>query len=64
MSLTRTIATNLGTNTVKPCSKFSNTICVPYKDPGLEYLGEQKIDIVKLFNKITQFDLIRDIMSH
>ena len=63
MSLTRTIATNLGANTVKPCSKFSNTFCVPYNDPGLDYLGEQKIDIVKLFHNITQFDLIRDI-SH
>ena len=63
MSLTRTIATNLGANTVKPCSKLSNTICVPHKDPGLEYLGERKIDIVNLFHNITQFDLIRDI-SH
>ena len=63
MSLERTIATNLGANTVNLCSKFSNTFCVPYNDPGLDYLGERKIDIVKLFHKITQFDLIRDI-SH
>ena len=35
----------------------------PMKDPGLDYLGERKIDIVKLFHKITQFDLIREI-SH
>ena len=31
MSLERTIATNLGANTVNLCSKFSNTFCVPYR---------------------------------
>ena len=34
MSLERTIATNLGANTVKPCSKFSNTFCVSTKTRG------------------------------
>ena len=31
MSLERTIATNLGANTVKLCSKFSTTFFVPYR---------------------------------
>ena len=34
MSLERTIATNIGANTVKPCSKFSNTFFVSIKTRG------------------------------